>query len=95
MAEGLGDSAATSSAGGGSFEGGLADGGFPSSNLGILQEGDDTMATWNNASVVDSCDNNVDEVVCPYATFQLSRDQQQQLDQQRVIISTIPSYRST
>lgn len=45
------------------------------------------MATWNSAThVVDSCDNNVDEVVCPYATFQLSRDQQLQLHQQRVII---------
>ena len=32
---------------------------------------------------IESCDNNVDEVVCPYATFQLSREQQLQLNQQK------------
>ena len=76
-AEGLGGSA-TSSAGGGSFETGLADGGFTSN--GIDHDADETMA-WNRNSNIESCDNNVDEVVCPYATFQLSRDQQLQLQQ--------------
>ena len=76
-AEGLGGSA-TSSAGGGSFETGLADGGFTSNT--IDHDADETMA-WNRNSNIESCDNNVDEVVCPYATFQLSRDQQLQLQQ--------------
>ena len=80
-AEGLGGSA-TSSAGGGSFEAGLAEsGGFLSNTL-IGQTGDQDALAWNHANI-ESCDNNVDEVVCPYATFQLSREQQLQLNQQK------------
>ena len=45
------------------------------------QDGDEALA-WNRANI-ESCDNNVDEVVCPYATFQLSREQQIQLNQQK------------
>jgi hypothetical protein len=45
------------------------------------QDGDEALA-WNRANI-ESCDNNVDEVVCPYATFQLSREQQIQLNQQQ------------
>ena len=52
------------------------------SNLELGQETKDTM-DWNRVNT-ESCDNNVDEVVCQYATFQLSRDQQLQLHQQQV-----------
>ena len=47
----------------------------------MIQDNDESLA-WNRANI-DSCDNNVDEVVCPYATFQLSREQQLQLNQQK------------
>ena len=46
------------------------------------QDGDQDVLAWNRANI-ESCDNNVDEVVCPYATFQLSREQQLQLNQQK------------
>ena len=82
MAEGLGGSA-TTSAGGGSFEMGLADGGFPSSDIGTGQDTEDTTP-WNRTNI-ESCDNNVDEVVCPYATFQFPGDQQSH--QQQVLFN--------
>ena len=82
--EGLGGSA-TSSAGGDSFEAGTIDGGFPVNSLGLAPEREESLA-WNREGMgsTESCDNNVDEIVCPYATFHLSRNQQLQLHQQQV-----------